>query len=63
MERMLETKIRLIPVSKPGKIPAAKSFPMEAPVKNPNMIMGMLGGMITPIEPPDACTALANSGS
>ena len=41
----------------PGRIPAANSLPIEAPVRYPKMIMGMDGGMITPIDPPAAWTA------
>ncbi|MDM8536298.1 response regulator [Desulfobacterales bacterium HSG17] len=36
------------------KIPAAKSRLMDAPVRNPNIIMGIEGGITTPMEPPDA---------
>jgi len=50
----VETVINDIPMRRPGRMPAAKSLPMEAPVRNPNINMGMEGGMITPREPPDA---------
>ena len=57
------TMIKLAPISTPGMMPPAKSLPTDAPVRNPKMIMGMDGGMITPMEPPEACTAAAKSES
>ena len=47
----------------PGRMPAANSSPMETPVRKPKMIMGIDGGMTTPMDPPDACTAAAKSES
>jgi hypothetical protein len=60
-EMTVATPMRDMPMRMPGRIPPAKRRPMEAPVRNPKMIMGMDGGMMTPMEPPEACTAAAKS--
>ena len=60
-EMTVDTAMRETPMRMPGRMPAAKSWPMEAPVRNPKMIMGMDGGMMTPMEPPEAWTAAAKS--
>lgn len=44
----------------PGMIPAIKRSLTEAPDALPNMINGMLGGMITPRPPATATTAVEN---
>ena len=62
-EMMVATTIRLNPMRKPGRMPAANNWPMEAPVRKPKMIMGIEGGMTTPMEPPEAWTAAAKSES
>ena len=62
-EIAVATTIRDIPIKIPGRMPPANSWPMEAPVKNPKIIIGMEGGMMTPMEPPEAWTAAAKSDS
>ena len=61
MDIITDTAIRENPIRIPASIPPANSLTIEVPVINPYMIMGILGGIITPMEPPAACTAAANS--
>src|SRR5690625_661776 len=46
-------------MSIPGIIPARNRPPIETPPITPYIIKGILGGIITPIEPADAVTAAA----
>ena len=48
------------PMRTPGTKPPMNIFPMETPPMTPKMIMGILGGMMTPMEPPAAWMAAAN---
>jgi len=45
----------------PGIMPAKNSEPMETDPTTPNMTKGMLGGMMTPIDPAAAVSAEAKS--
>ncbi len=57
----VDTAMRDRPMSRPGRMPAANSREMLAPVRNPKMIMGMEGGITTPRDPPEAWTAAEKS--
>ena len=54
--------IRLRPIRRPGTTPARNSRLRETPVTTAKMIIGMLGGMITPIVDDDAVTAADRPG-
>ena len=46
-------------ISMPGTTPAINKSPTEAPVAEPYMIIGILGGIITPNPPATATMAAA----
>jgi len=53
--------MRASPTRIPGIIPPMKRPPMEIPAVTPRMIMGILGGMIMPMDPAVAITLVAIS--
>lgn len=62
-DMMNDTTIKPIANNKPGIAPARNNLPMDSPLNEPAIIMGILGGMMGPMVLEDAVTAQEKSDS